>query len=99
MNTINDIRITTEFLKTIQFNSYSLHSENMLCVMLTDLRAEVRVKAVVIILTCRDTSEVGVRIFEKLILNFTATEYYNLISITWLEPYFILLTKNIKISF
>ena len=54
-NTIKDIRITTEFLKTIQFNSYSLYSENMLCAMPTDLRAEVRVKAVVIILTCRDT--------------------------------------------
>ena len=54
----------------------------MFCAMLTDLIAEVRVKAVVIILTCRDTPEVGVRIFEKLILNFTATEYYNLISIT-----------------
>ena len=64
MNTINDIRITTEFLKTIQFNSYSLHSESMLCAMLTDLGAEVRVKAVAIILTCRDTQEVGVRIFE-----------------------------------
>ena len=46
VNTIKDIRITTEFLKTIQFNSYSLHSENMLCAMLTDLRAELRVKAV-----------------------------------------------------
>ena len=54
----------------------------MLCPMLTDLRAEVRVKAVVIILTCRDTQEVGIRIFEKPILNFTATEYYNLISDT-----------------
>ena len=54
VNTINDIRITTECLKTIQFNSYSLHSENMLCAMLTDLRAEVRVKAITIILTCRE---------------------------------------------
>ena len=68
----------------------------MLFAILTDLRAEVRVKALAIILTCRDTQEVGVRIFEKPILNFTATEYYNLISDTWLEP---ILTKNIKTSF
>ena len=58
VNIINDIRITTEFLKTIQFNSCLLHSENMLLAMLTDLRAEVRVKAVAIILTCKDTPEV-----------------------------------------
>ena len=31
----------------------------MLCSMLTDLRAGARVKAVAIILTCRDTPEVG----------------------------------------
>ena len=50
---VNTIRLTTEFLKNIQFNSYILYSENMLCAMLTDRRAEVRVKAVAIILTCR----------------------------------------------
>ena len=38
----------------------------------------------------------GVKICEKPLLTFTVTEYYNLISDTWLEP---LLTTNIKTSF
>ena len=61
----------------------------MLCAML-------RVKVEAVLLTCRKTPELGVSIIEKPIINFKATEYYNLISDTWLEP---ILTINIKTYF
>ena len=50
---INDDRIINILLKVINYNSYALHSEHIICAMLTDTRNEVRLRAVRIIMRCR----------------------------------------------
>ena len=66
----------------------------MLCAMLTDERAEIRMKAVTKILLCRKTPETSLRIFHKPVINYNANEYYELISddSIWLES---ILTNDI----
>ena len=48
------INITNRVHNIICTNSYSLHSENMICAMMTDIRPNVRMRAVGKMLKCRD---------------------------------------------
>ena len=68
--------------------------ENMICAMITDIRHNVRMRAVWKILKCRDESDDAMRIFKKPIVNFSADGYYYLIddNSIWLES---ILTKDI----
>ena len=85
---INDDRINKCLLDKLNKNSYSLHSENMICAMLTDLRPNIRMKAVEKIIKCRETPEIIIRKFEKPRVNYDADDYHELIdnSNSWLEP-------------
>ena len=91
---LNDNRLTEILERTLSLNSYSLHSEYILCAMLTDIHPDIRMKAVKIILKCREKEEFSVRKFIKPKINFAADDYYMLInSEDWLES---ILTKYIS---
>ena len=93
---INDERINNILLKVINNNSYALHSENIICAMLTDTRNEVRLRAVKIIMRCRGRSnDSNCRIFIKPTINFNANNYFELIDQNgiWLES---ILTRHIS---
>ena len=76
---INDERITKVTHSVIQRNAYSLHSENMLCAMLTDPRPNVRMLAVNKIIQIRGRISHGLRKFVKPKVLFSADDYYLLI--------------------
>ena len=77
---INHDRIINILLKVINNNSYALHSENIICAMLTDTRNEVRLRAVRIIMRYRGSSNnSNARIFIKPKINFNANSYFELI--------------------
>ena len=62
---LNDNRINTIMSEKLKSNSYCLHSENMLCAMLTDQRSHVwmlRMDAIKKIIECRRTPETTIRI-------------------------------------
>ena len=94
---LNDQRIIDIVKRIISNNSYSLHSENLLCAMLNDERPSIRFKAAQRIIECRSIDERTVRKFEKPVINFDAEEYFDLINNegTWLES---VLTKHISSS-
>lgn len=91
---INDPRILSVLQAKLNTNSYSLHSENLLCAMLVDPRETVRKKAVERIIKCRETPETTVRKFVCPKVDMEADDYYQLIDENeiWLES---ILTKNI----
>ena len=95
---LNDQRIIDIVKRIISNNSYSLHSENLLCAMLNDERPSIRFKAAQRIIECRSIDERTVRKFEKPIINFDAEEYFDLIDNegTWLES---VLTKHISTDY
>ena len=79
---LNDSHITNWVHDVICTNSYSLHSENMSCAMMTDIRSNVMMRAVELraigkILKRRHESDDA--IFKKYIVNFSADDYYYLI--------------------
>ena len=92
---INDERISNVLQDKLNKNSYSLHSETMICAMLCDPRQSIRRKAVERIIKCRETPEIRIRKFVKPKVNMMADDYYLLIdqSKKWLEP---VLTKDIS---
>ena len=84
---LNDDRLLNIIYKVIRNNSYCLHSENILCAMLTDEDSNIRFRAARKIIQCRTHSETNVRKFIKPLIYFDATHYSNLIDNDgiWLE--------------
>lgn len=95
---LNDSNITEKVNQVISQNSYSLHSENMLCAMMTDDRPNVRMMAINKIIKCRESIESTVRQFIKPTIDFSADDYYKLIDpdSVWLES---ILTKHLSIDY
>ena len=70
----------------------------MICARITDIRPNVRMRAVGKILKCRDGSDDDMRIFKKPIVYFSADDCYYLIddNSIWLES---IQTKDIKTAY
>ena len=74
---INYTCIINILFKVVNYNSYALHSKNIICAMLTDTRNEVRFRAVKIIMRCRYiNNNNNARIFIKPKINFNANSYF-----------------------
>ena len=86
INELDDEIITTASHTIIQRNAFCLHSENLLCSMLTDPRPNIRIMAVNRILEVRSVTSGDNRQFIVPKVNFKADDYYQLIDNKyWLE--------------